>query len=78
MSEAIPADVAAAIQLMLASGEYASEADVLRDALAALLQRRDDVAAIAAGLADMEAGRIRPFSDFDAAFRKKHDIPRAQ
>ena len=37
MSEAIPTDVAQAIQLLLASGEYSSEADVLRDALAAFV-----------------------------------------
>ncbi len=78
VSEAIPTDVAEAIQSLLASGKYATAADVLRNALAALHQRDADVAAIAAGLADMEAGRIRPFDELDAEFRTQHNFRRGQ
>ncbi len=78
MSEIIPTDVAKAIQAMVASGEYESEADVLRDAIAALRQRRDDLAAIAAGIADMEAGRLHSYAEVDADFRKKHNLPPAR
>lgn len=76
MSESLPIDVSQAIQSLLATGRYASEADVLRDALVALRERDDDLAAILAGIADMEAGRYRPLAEIDAEFRQRHNIPR--
>jgi len=78
MSYQLPADLTETIQSLLATGKYASQDDVLRDALAALRQRDLDLAAIAAGIADMEAGRYRPFVEVDAEFRKRHGIPRAR
>ena len=76
MSYELPTDVTQTIDTLLATGRYSSVDEVLRDALAALRQREDDVAAIEAGLADVEAGRYRPFSEIDTEFRLRHDIPR--
>lgn len=36
----------------------------------------ESVAELRSGLADMEAGKGRPFAEFDAEFRKKYNIPR--
>ena len=72
----ISSDLLQRIQAFVASGGYASEEDVVRDALSALEQRQQDLAAIQAGVADMEAGRYRPFSEPDAEFRAKHGITR--
>jgi len=78
MSHSIPVDVSQAIQSLLATGRYESEADVLRDAIAALRERDNDLAAILAGIADMEAGRYRSLSEVDEEFRRRHNIPRVQ
>jgi predicted transcriptional regulator len=51
---------------------------VLRNALEALQQRDEDLAAITAGIADMEAGRYRPFAEIDAEFRQRHNIPKTE
>ena len=48
-----------------------------QQAMQALKMQQDDIAAIQAGIEDMEAGRYRPLEDVDAELRKKHDIPRA-
>lgn len=68
----------------MAVGNYGSEDDVLRDALRALYEQRravleEDrtvVEGIRRGLADMQAGRSRPFEELDAEFRAKRNIPR--
>jgi Arc/MetJ-type ribon-helix-helix transcriptional regulator len=72
MNHPLPIDVSQAIQSLMATGNYPSEDEVLRRALAALQQREEDLAAIRAGIADMEAGRMRPLAEFDAEFRKRH------
>jgi Arc/MetJ-type ribon-helix-helix transcriptional regulator len=74
MSDHLPSDVTQTIAALLASGKYVSQDEILRDALAALRQRDEDVAAIRAGIADMEAGRCRPFAECDDAFRARHNI----
>jgi predicted transcriptional regulator len=38
-------------------------------------EREETRAAIRQGLADIDAGRVRPFEDFDREFRAKHGIP---
>jgi Arc/MetJ-type ribon-helix-helix transcriptional regulator len=78
MYDQLPTDVTQTIQSLLATGRYRSEEDVLRHALDALQHRDDDAAAIAAGIADMEAGRCEPFEKFDAEFRKRNNIPDAE
>jgi len=74
MSQILANDVAQTIQELLATGRYASQNDVLRNALAALRQRDADRAAIEAGLADVAAGRYRAFAEGDVEFRARHNI----
>ena len=38
-------------------------------------ERRETHRAIQQGLDDIEAGRVRPFHDFDREFRHKHGLP---
>ena len=78
MIQPLPPDVTQAIKSLLATGKYASQEDVLREALDVLRQRDDDRAAIAAGIADMEAGQYRPFAEVDVEFRGRHNIPRTE
>jgi hypothetical protein len=41
-------------------------------------EREETRAAICRGLADLDAGRVRPFEEFDREFRAKHGMaPRA-
>lgn len=72
MSMQLPADLNAAVQSFLVSGRYADEEEVLREALAVLRKRERDFAAIQEGVADMEAGRVRPWSEAKAAIEAKH------
>ena len=66
------------IQRHIASGSYRSPDDVLRDALAALRARELEVVAIQEGIDDMEAGRVRPFREFDRDFRQRNGLPAAE
>jgi putative addiction module CopG family antidote len=63
------------IQRQLASGSYASPDEVLRDALAALRSRDEEVFAIQEAIEEMEAGRGRPFREFDREFRERNRLP---
>jgi hypothetical protein len=38
-------------------------------------EREDTLRAICQGLSDVEAGRTRPFEEFDREFRAKHGLP---
>jgi putative addiction module CopG family antidote len=71
----LPPDVLDQIRQQIATGHYASEDDVLRAALQALSSRHDDLAAIQAGIDDMEAGRMRPFDEVDADIRRQFGFP---
>jgi Arc/MetJ-type ribon-helix-helix transcriptional regulator len=71
MSYELPSDLEQQVRQWMATGQYASEADVLRDALAALRSRNGELAAIQAGLDDMEAGSFRPFEEADAEIRRR-------
>ena len=75
MNDGFPPDVDSRVKRQLATGSYRPEDDVLWAAMAALEHEHDDLEAIQSGIADMEAGRFRPFSEIDAAFRLKHNIP---
>lgn len=46
----------------------------LEDYLYSLLLQDRERLAIQQGRADVEAGRVRPFEQFDQEFRKKHGI----
>jgi predicted transcriptional regulator len=72
MSRQFAPDVQQRIRDQMAQGNYQSEDDLLRDALDALADRNADLAAIRAGVADMEAGRMRSLSDVANDIRKKH------
>ena len=56
MTHQLPPDIQQSVRTLMASGRYASEDDVLRDALRALNDEQDDVAAIDEALADLEQG----------------------
>jgi hypothetical protein len=58
----------------LGTGRYGSDEEILRAAVAVLEERNADLAAIQAGIDDMENGRYRPFTDFDAEFRQRNQI----
>ena len=75
MSVDLSPDVWNEIQRQLASGSYASPDEVVRVALAALRSRDDDIRAIQEGIDDMEAGRVRPFREFDREFRQRNGLP---
>lgn len=75
MNYVFPPDVDSRVKRQLATGSYHSEDDVLRAAMTALEHEHDDLEAIQSGIADMEAGRFRPFSEIDAEFRRRHNIP---
>lgn len=72
----MPSDLAAVVKAAVAGGEYASTSEVMREALREWKLRRavevEKLAAlkadIAAGLADIAAGRV---TDFDVAKIKK-------
>jgi Arc/MetJ-type ribon-helix-helix transcriptional regulator len=70
----IPTDVQERVNALLGTGRYLSEEEVLRAAIAALEDRNADLAAITAGIDDMEQGRVRPFAQFDADFRSENQI----
>jgi len=58
-------------QRQVAAGVFATPDEVLREALAALRDREQEVIAIQEGIDDMEAGRMRPIREFDREFRQR-------
>jgi putative addiction module CopG family antidote len=78
MSVDLAPDVWKEIQRQLASGSYATADEVLREALAALRSREQEVIAIQEGIDDMEAGRVLPMREFDREFRRRNGLPAAE
>lgn len=75
MAHQFPPDVKDQLRERMATGQYASEDDVLRDALRALKRQDQEVAAIREAITDMEAGdRGRPFDEFVDELRTKYNI----
>ena len=72
MAYQFPHDVDERVKALMATGEYLTEDDVLRDAIEALKLHRDDLAAIQAGIDDLEAGRVRPIREVDSQIRERH------
>ena len=70
-------DIRRLIASELASGVYADEQDVLRQALSILAERRETIAGVRRGLADVEAGRVQPLDDYEREFRRRHRLPEA-
>ena len=75
MTYQLPPDVQQFVSEQLATGQYGSADDVLRDAVRALKWRRAEIAAIAEGVADMEAGRYQSVDEVDAELRRELDFP---
>jgi len=73
---AFPPELDRLIRTELATGAYASADDLLLEALRALREREEALAGIQAGLADLDADRVRPLADVDAELRAKHNIRR--
>jgi putative addiction module CopG family antidote len=71
-------DVWNEIQRQIAAGGYSSHDELLREALAALRYREEEVRAIQQGIDDMEAGRVTPLEDFDREFRRRNGIATAE
>lgn len=73
MINQFPPDLQAQLNDWMATGQYTSAEDVLREALRALKRQDDDVVAIREAIADMEAGdRGKPFDEFVEEFRRAH------
>jgi predicted transcriptional regulator len=70
MSLDLPTDVSASLSHFIAFNGYKDEVEVIRDALTAL-EHRKNVEAIKEGIADMEAGRVRPWEDVKAELDAK-------
>ncbi|MGD9648004.1 MAG: hypothetical protein AB7U73_19990 [Pirellulales bacterium] len=71
MTLQVSADVEQLIRVQMAAGHYQTEDDLLRDALLALADRSDDVAAIQEGLDDLWAGRVHPLDEVDAEIQQR-------
>lgn len=74
MAYQFPPDVEELVRKQMQSGDFATEDDLLREALRVLDHVREDLAAIEAGIADADAGRVRPIEDFDREFRARNGI----
>ncbi len=76
MSHQLSPAVEQLIRAGMATGLYASEDELLRDALSALAAiQDDDLRAIREGIEDMKAGRVRPFEDVDREIRESLGMP---
>jgi Arc/MetJ-type ribon-helix-helix transcriptional regulator len=74
MSYVPSTEVLSLVQQHIASGRFASEEDVLLEALRVLDEKEQTIAAVAAGYEDVKAGRHRPLADSDAGFRRRHGL----
>ena len=70
----LPPDLAELVRAEMSRGAYTSEVALLRDALRAFVERREDLDAVRTGIAEMEAGQIRPFKDALESIRKDHGL----
>ena len=76
MSRPFPPELDRMVRGKLATGEYASEDEVLLEAMRVLADRDEAVAGVRAGIEDMHAGRVQPLSDVDAKLRSQYEIPK--
>jgi putative addiction module CopG family antidote len=78
MSVDLASDIWSEIQRQISAGGYSSHDEVLREALAALRFRDQEVLAIQEGIDDMEAGRVTPLTEFDRDFRQRNGLSAAE
>lgn len=75
MGYQFPPDVEELVNRRMASGGYATEDDVLRDALHALAEQADDLAAVEATVAGLRAGEEgQSLTDAFNEIRRKHNV----
>jgi Arc/MetJ-type ribon-helix-helix transcriptional regulator len=58
MSYVFPPEIDQLMRLRMATGKYRSEDELLRDALVALAEQEDDLAAVQDALAELAAGDV--------------------
>ena len=75
MSYVLSPAVQDVVQEFISTGSYSSADEVMLDALSALRARQEDHAALAASIAQMEAGLARPFDEVAEEIRLKHGFP---
>ena len=67
LSITLPAEMAKAVREKVSAGFYASNSEIIREALRGWLDNEKKLQAldkdIAEGIADIEAGRVRPLDD---------------
>ena len=68
MPYSFPPELDRLVREGLAGGGYASEDELLLEAMLALRERDEAVAGIQEGLADLDAGHVRPLGDADSPF----------
>ena len=74
MSYQFPPDVEHLVTQRMKSGNYATEDDVLRDALRTLTEHTDDLAAVVEAVARFRAGEEgQPLTDAVADIRRQHE-----
>jgi Arc/MetJ-type ribon-helix-helix transcriptional regulator len=61
----LPPELERLVKEELATGVYATEDEVLLEAMRALQDRDEAIAGIQKGLADLESGRVRPLNAVD-------------
>ncbi len=75
LSITLPAEMARMIRERVSSGAYGSNSEVIREALRAWLERERRLgaldAAVARGVADAEAGRVRGLEEVSAKMRAR-------
>lgn len=72
MIHEFPPDLEKQLQEQMIAGSYQSEVDLIRDALRALRDQSEDLAAVEAGLNDLEEERVRPLAEVASEIRQKY------
>ena len=72
MIHEFPPDLEKQLQEQMIAGAYQSEVDLIRDALRALRDQSEDLAAVEAGLNDLEEERVRPLAEVASEIRQKY------
>jgi putative addiction module CopG family antidote len=71
MTYEIPAQLQSLIDQKMSTGQYASQDELLTEALRSLDDHEAAVADIQQGIEDEAAGRMRPLDEVDADIRQK-------